>query len=191
VEINVINGSSQDTTITALTFIWTVYDSVNPGQILDAIRWPNTATTLTGTDDSNSPTTWSGSVALTTGQTGVLSFDFKNADAAWPGNVTPQDFGLNLTLGNGCILSVAAQATSTPTWTPTGLSTATPTATPTATLTTMATAIATWTPSPTITQTPTRTNTPTKTPTPVTCPYAPDDPNFYLCFLTPPPTSWP
>jgi len=154
-QINVTNGSSQDTTITAFTFTWTAYDSANSGQILDAIRWPDIATTLSGIDDFNSPTTWSGSVALTAGQTGVLAFDYKNADAAWPGIVTPQDFGLNLTLGNGCILSVAAQATGTPTFPP-------PTATPTATGTPTQTPASTPSPLPTAT----KTRTPTWTPTP-------------------------
>ncbi len=202
VQINVTNGSSQDTTITALTFIWTVYDSANPGQILDAIRWPDTATTLNGTDDLNSPTTWSGSAALTAGQTGVLAFDYKNTDAAWPGIVTPQDFGLDLVLGNGCVLSVTVQPTSTSTLPPatptpsatsvptsTSTRTSTPTYTPSKTLTATSTPpIPTTTSTPTVTASVAITETPTSTTSPQPCPYSPDDPNYYLCFQTPPPT---
>ncbi len=189
-QINVTNGSAQATTITNFTFIWAAYDSLNPGQTFDASRWPDTLTTLSPTDDSNSPTSWTGSAALNAGQTGVLSLDFKNADAAWPGNVTTADFGLTLTLGNGCTLTVSAQPTKTPTITNTPTKTLTPTITPTPTITftpsktftpsqtftpshtPTKTATKTITPTPTITLTPSKTNTPTITPTPSQTPLA-------------------
>lgn len=105
--------------------------------------------------------------------------------------------------------STPPPSTQTPTRTPTGTPSRTATATPTPpppTVTGTATATATPTPlPPTATDTATttgpatatKTRTPTRTPSPVpttpgsTCPYSPDNPNYPLCFQTPPPTSWP
>jgi hypothetical protein len=42
-----------------------------------------------------------------------------------------------------------------------------------------------------VTPTRTRSPTPTTSPVPFVCPYPSDNPNYYLCFLTPPPATWP
>ena len=174
--INVTNSSAQDTDLQSLTFTWTAYDSANPGETVDRIAHPNTGTTLNGTDDFSSPTAWTNPGGLGTtddlnaGQTNVLSFDFKYADAAWPGIVAANTFGLTLTLGNNCTLTLGAVPTATSTITPTASKTPTRTITPTPSQTLTPSNTPTRTMTPTITQTPTITNTPTKTNTPTITP---------------------
>jgi hypothetical protein len=190
VNFSINNSDAQNTFIQAISFTWDAYDGADPGQTLD--RWRYDGSTIDGTDDTGSPTTWTNGGTLganddlNIGETDTFNFDYLNVDAAWPGIVPASSFGLTVTLGNGCILSVSALPTPTGTITPTPSQT--PSATPTATSTATATAAAV-----TATRTPTRTRSPTPTtsPVPFVCPYAPDNPNYGLCFQTPPPTMWP
>jgi TadE-like protein len=229
-----------NTFIQALTFTWSTYDAVNPSQVLD--RWRFGGTVIDNTDDLSSPTTWTNPGTLGTsddlngGTNKTFNFDYLNADPAWPGNVQAIAFGLTVTLGNGCTVSVAVQPTYTPSKTPTPSNTPTITRTPTITFTPSKTLTPSITPTPsktatrTITPTPSKTLTPSNTPTigptatrtptrtatntssvptntpkpsntptntapppppPSPCPYSNDNPNYYLCFQTPPPATWP
>jgi cell division septation protein DedD len=170
VNFDLTNSDAQNTFIQSLTFTWAAYDAANPGQVLN--RWRYNGITIDNTDDLSSPTTWTNGGTLgtnddlNTGQSAVFNFDYLNADAAWPGIVPADSFGLTVTLGNGCVLTVTPQPTHTPTHTSTP--SRTPSATPTATSTATAPA-ATATPTP----------TPTTSPVPPGCP--PSDPRYPLC----------
>ena len=160
VQITVVNGSTQATAFSSLTFDWHVYDLANPSQTLNRIRYNNsTLPNGGGTDDTNSPTTWAGSLAFPAGSSGPLQFDYNNVDANWPGTVPPTAFGLTVGFANGCTIRIDATSFSTLTPTLTLVPSRTPS--PTITLTASKTPL----PSKTPTKTPV---TPTKSPTPVT-----------------------
>jgi hypothetical protein len=182
VRITVSNGSGQSTFVASLTFTWAAYDAANPAQDIERIQFDGS--NITTADDANSPTTWTGtSGALNPGETDNLDFDFKDVDGAWPGIVPASSFGLTLTLGNGCVLSVSAQPTNTPTITLTPSRTLTPSQTLTPSRT------PTRTNTPTITLTPTRTNTPTITLTPSRTPTRTITPTPTNTVPTPTPTA--
>ena len=177
VNININSASGQDTDLSSLIFTWTSYDGANPGQTLNDIMF--NSSTLTGTDDINSPSNWTagGVYTINGGTSDTLRFDFLTADAAWSGIVPANSFGLSVTLSNGCVLNVAAvpfntptpSKTSTPTLTFTPSRTPTPSNTPTKTSTPTASNTATRTSTPTKTSTPTPV-TPSKTPTQIIIP---------------------
>ncbi|MCC6498736.1 MAG: pilus assembly protein [Anaerolineales bacterium] len=163
VRITITNGSLSDTALQSLTFNWNAYDAANPSQTLTRMRFASS--TLTDADDGGSPSSWSGSRAFYASSSGALDFDFASTDGAWPGIVPANSFGLTLTLENGCVIVVTAQATPTPSNTPLPSSTPTVTRTPTRTNTPLPTNTPTITRTPTVTRTPTITLTPSRTPT--------------------------
>ncbi len=196
VNFSINNSDAQNTWIQAITFTWAAYDGANPGQTLNG--WRYDGNNIDNMDDTGSPTTWTNGGTLGTlddlniGETDTFNFDYLNADAGWPGIVPASSFGLTVTLGNGCVVSVSALPTPTPSQTPSPVPsfTLTPSATSSPLPPTSATTPAA---TPTRTRSPTPTGSPTRTPTvvPFVCPYPPDSPNYYLCFLTPPPATWP
>jgi hypothetical protein len=137
--IHLINSSPDDVQVTRMDFLWDAYDHSNPGQTLDQIRF--NWTIVAGSDDGSSPTTrlFSPGRTSTAGSWSTIAFDFKYADAAWPGIVPASSFGLAMLLDNGCIVTILPVAT------PTASNTPTISLTPTRSL------------SPTISDTPTRT----------------------------------
>jgi hypothetical protein len=167
--IAVRNSSLRETYIQSMTFTWDDYDAEVPTQIFNRFYFGGAL--ISDTDDSSSPTSWflvglpAAGHKLAPGATNNLSIDFKNADAAFPGNAHAITFGINLVLGNGCVLTIDPQAAPTHTMTRTPTSTRTITATPTAsstgTRTATATTTGTGTNTPTASLTGTRTNTPT------------------------------
>ncbi|MBI3175655.1 MAG: pilus assembly protein [Chloroflexi bacterium] len=160
--IPIYNGSTQATYIQSIDFDWDAYDASNPSQSLN--RWRFDGNSIVTTDDPDSHTTWTlggtpgSTILLNPGETDYFDFDYLNADASWPAIVPANSFGLIVTLTNGCMVEIDAEATPTPTKTSTITLTPTITNTPTITRT------------PTITNTPTRTNTPTVTNTPTRTP---------------------
>jgi hypothetical protein len=168
--IPIYNGSTQDTYIQSIDFDWDAYDASNPSQSLN--RWRYDGNTIVSTDDPDSHTTWTlggtpgPTILLSAGETDYFDFDYLNADASWPAIVPANSFGLIVTLTNGCVVEIDAQATPTPTKTSTVTLTPTITNTPTITRTPTITNTPTRTNTPTITNTPTRTPTPTITRTP-------------------------
>jgi hypothetical protein len=180
VTISIQNSSPLDTYIQNLVFDWAAYDATVPTQSINLITY--NGATLSSVNQASSPATWvlvgppDSTEDLGSGAVGTFNFDYKNADASWPGDAYDFAFGLTVHLGNNCTVVLTAQATPTPTSTSTATmtSTSTITSTPTMTFTPSKTPTITDTPTktytPTITQTPSKTNTPsvTRTPTPVT-----------------------
>lgn len=176
--VRVTNESAQSTTLNALDFDWAQYDQAFGSAEITRLQFDGT--TLTLDNDASSPTTWTGPAAnlLLPGETDNLHFDFETFDPNWPVITSPNNFGVVVSLGNGCVLQVSAQATATPAVTATRTPTV-PTATSTRTVTPTPTSTRTQT--PTITATPTQTavisNTPTATSTAIPTPTLPPSPS--------------
>ncbi|HEY6075098.1 MAG TPA: TadE/TadG family type IV pilus assembly protein [Anaerolineales bacterium] len=170
--ITIRNNSAQKAFIQNLTFTWQAYDVNNPAQTLDRIRFNNAI--ISPADDVDSPTslTISGqgsSNQLNANSPANFDFDFKFADARWPGIVPQESFALTVTLDNGCVVTVAAQPTPAKSLTPTRTPTATRTPSPTPVTPSRTPTPVTPSRTPTRTATgPTPTRTPTRTPTPIT-----------------------
>jgi hypothetical protein len=163
INITITNSSLQDTSVVRLDFDWAAYYAAKSTQKLDKIYYISTLLTDT---DTISPTIWA-SVSgpdLLAGTGAQINFNYKSADAGWPGDAPIGTFRLVVTLGNGCVVTKNPPNTPTPTKTFTQTLTPTITRTPTKTYT----ATKTLPPSMTftITRTFTKTNTFTKTKTP-------------------------
>jgi len=178
------NKTSRDTYLQGVTFWWDAYRRADPTQKIADFHYNGTR--LAAWNSPASPVSWtlSGppnfSHRLGAYGSGAFNFDFSSPDAAWPGSVPADSFGLTVRLGNGCTITLAAAPTATPTptasWTPsptatpsstpTDTATETPSATPTDTPTSTPSDTSTVTPSNTPSQTFTKTPTPTWTPSP-------------------------
>jgi TadE-like protein len=159
--ITLRNSSAHDTYIQSITFAWNYYDSVNPPQYVT--QWAFDGVVISGADILSSPLSWTlpglpgTSHALNHGESDQFSFYYGVIDPAWPGIAPTNTFGLSVTLGNGCVVTIAAGPGPTPTIT----RTATITYTPSDTFTITRTPTITNTPTITLTRTASRTSTST------------------------------
>lgn len=167
VAINLRNNSASNTYIQSMVFDWDAYDILNPGQAIN--RWYYDNVGISYADDYNSTTSWtlSGSPGsqhmLNAGEYDQFIFDWVYVDSLWPAIVPANTFGLTVTLGNGCVITVNAAPMPTATRTGTATNTYTPSRTFTITNTPTRTFTRTASNTYTITRTPTRTFTRTNT----------------------------
>ncbi len=125
-QINVLNNSPADANVTNILLDWNYAERV--GEMLgyrylyvDWFKWNNTSTNVWGgqnegaaprdydspTDtSSDAPDSWLGPLPLPAGSSGQIKVDFDNnwSDFETSGMVIPSDFGMIVTLDNGCVL---------------------------------------------------------------------------------------
>ena len=184
------NGDVVDANVSQIQLDWDYaeqYGVINgyPNLFVDWFGWNVNYIHLgvngDGVMDSDSPTSWSGSLPFNNGSSypWVIDFDLDWAVGGVLTGVVSDDFGVIIDFDNGCQLRrdavprviVTWTPTSTPTMTLTPTATPTPSNTPTPTITftpsrtPTITLTATNTSIPTITPTATNTSTPTSTPT--------------------------
>jgi hypothetical protein len=108
VYISVANSGADSPSIESMSFTWDLYHTLNPGQFVT--RWRFNGVVISNTDQLDSPASIPGSPSaiLGAGTNRVLSLDYSDLDAAWPGIVPANSFGVEIHLSNGCSLFRAA-----------------------------------------------------------------------------------
>jgi hypothetical protein len=128
-----ISNQGSGTYVQNIAFDWEAYRALQPGQLLQ--RWRYDGAVIYNTAEINtSPYTWKKpNTDLLQGELDTFSFEFTAPDAGWPGNIPATTFGLEVQLGNGCVVAFhPGTQQQTPTATPTVTATPTITATPSA-----------------------------------------------------------
>jgi len=125
-QINVLNNSPADVNVVRVVLDWNYAERV--GELLgyrylyvDWFKWNNGSTNVWGGQSENAnprdyqsptdtsaddPDSWLGPLPLAAGASGQIKIDFDNnwSDFETSGMVIPTDFGMTVTLDNGCVL---------------------------------------------------------------------------------------
>ncbi|MBP7693530.1 MAG: pilus assembly protein, partial [Anaerolineales bacterium] len=105
--------------ITSISFVWTYYDSISTDTVNSFRYGGNSVSGGTYVNTTHSATTWSGGTTNLFTNNGTFDIRFGSSLNAWPGGISGSNFGLTLTLGNGCVVSTSAVIpTATNTFTP-------------------------------------------------------------------------